>query len=980
MKKISKLLFCLSILGMSLSSCGGSTHTHTFSSEWTYDETNHWHAATCEHKDEVSDKGPHTFSNWIVDIDPTEDDFGSEHRDCTVCNYRETRSIDKLEHVHVAGTPVKENEIAPTCTEKGSYDLVTYCVKDHVEMSREHIIVNELGHDYVAVETHATYEAAGFITYTCSRCHDTYVEENGEDKLEHHYSAEWSIDEENNSHYHACTDEGYEDYRSEEAEHSYNWVTDKEATETENGHKTGTCICGKVVEEVINATGTLSKLSFELIGYGESRIYMVTPSSKNIEGVVVIPATYEGVGLYIPDGAFDNCTKITSVVIPEGITKIPQYAFNNCVLLESVSLPDTLTEIETFAFYKCYKLKSITIPQSVTRIGTDAFALCTSIVSIALPDNISYIGDYVLGGCSSLTSVTIGNNMASLPRCLFYQCTSLKTINIPDSVITIGESVFDSCTSLSSVKIGNNVKTISTRAFFNCKSLISITIPESVTSIGDSAFSGCYCLVEIINKSNLNIKKGSDTYGKIAYYAITVSNEEIDSIIREENDFTIYNDGTFSHLIRYVGDATEVIIPNIDRIHKGAFLNCTHITSVVVSDHVLSIGEGAFTGCTSLETITLPFIGDGLGENNTLAFLGCENIKNVILSDVCKEVPKEAFKNYKSLETITFGSKVSTIGENAFYGCEGLTSLVIPNTINTIGYGAFYECTNLVSITLPSGLRTITNSLFWCCSSLESIIIPENVTTIEHYAFYKCTKLNTVTIGVNVNSIGTNVFDYDVHLVHVINKSELNIQKGKSTFGKVAYYALRVDKENYDIKISTDENGFMTCFSDGEKWLIDYFGNNYSITLPDSITAIHVPSFSVNKKIKSIDFGNGLKSVPKKIFEYNYDLESVTLGQSVTTILNNAFYACYTLDTFNMSQSVESIEQYAFARCTSLTSIDLPKSLKWIGYGIFSNSGVTEINYAGTIDEWNSIEKDENWMENSSIATITCTNGVINIE
>ena len=152
-------------------------------------------------------------------------------------------------HTHVAGTPVKENVVEATCTENGSYDLVTYCISDNKEMSREHIVIEALGHNYIKVhETICDYEHDGVITYSCTRCGDTYEEVTGE-KLVHTYSTSWNHDTSN--HWHDCLDEGYETLRSNVGEHKYE-ITVVDPTYESAGSTTYTCsICGYSYSEPI---------------------------------------------------------------------------------------------------------------------------------------------------------------------------------------------------------------------------------------------------------------------------------------------------------------------------------------------------------------------------------------------------------------------------------------------------------------------------------------------------------------------------------------------------------------------------------------------------------------------------------------------------------------------------------------------------------------------------------------------------------
>ena len=131
----------------------------------------------------------------------------------------------------------QENVIAPTCIQNGSYDLITYCEKCGKVISNEQKIIPALGHDYLCVETPATYEADGVLTYTCSRCGDNYTEK-GDDKLIHRYSPEWTYNE--TMHWHNCIDEGFETLKSNEEHHIFSeFVTPPTSSET--GYTTHTC-------------------------------------------------------------------------------------------------------------------------------------------------------------------------------------------------------------------------------------------------------------------------------------------------------------------------------------------------------------------------------------------------------------------------------------------------------------------------------------------------------------------------------------------------------------------------------------------------------------------------------------------------------------------------------------------------------------------------------------------------------------------
>ena len=125
--------------------------------------------------------------------------------------------------------------------------------------------------------------------------------------------------------------------------------------------------------------------------------------------------------------AFQNCSSLTSITIPESVTSIGNWVFQGCTSLTSINLPSTLTSISSHAFQDCSSLTSITIPEGVTSIGNWVFQGCTSLTSINLPSTLTSIGDYTFWNCSSLTSITIPEGVTSI-RGVFTYCSKLTSI------------------------------------------------------------------------------------------------------------------------------------------------------------------------------------------------------------------------------------------------------------------------------------------------------------------------------------------------------------------------------------------------------------------------------------------------------------------------------------------------------------------------------------------------------------------------
>ena len=187
-----------------------------------------------------------------------------------------------------------------------------------------------------------------------------------------------------------------------------------------------------------------------------------------------------------------NPNKYTgSVVIPEKVT------------YENVEY--SVTSIENRAFEGCSGLTSITIPNSVTIIGESAFWYCSGLTSITIPNSVTSIGNNAFYGCSGLTYITIPNSVTSIGGNAFYYCSGLTSVTIPNSVTSIGDAAFYNCSGLKKVIVKDiaawceikfdgsysNPLTYAKHLYSDEDTEITnLVIPNSVTSIGSQAFDG----------------------------------------------------------------------------------------------------------------------------------------------------------------------------------------------------------------------------------------------------------------------------------------------------------------------------------------------------------------------------------------------------------------------------------------------------------------------------------------------------------
>ena len=158
------------------------------------------------------------------------------------------------------------------------------------------------------------------------------------------------------------------------------------------------------------------------------------------------------------------------------------------VYITSVTLPDSITKIGNEAFANNPKLESVNIPDGVTSIGEGAFYNCASLTSITIPDGVTEIKDFTFAECSNLKTITIPESVTKIGRGAFSGCNSLETVVLPDGVTEISAKCFEKCNSLKDFTISENIDTIGDYAFSNCKSLGKMTVPTTVTTMGECVF------------------------------------------------------------------------------------------------------------------------------------------------------------------------------------------------------------------------------------------------------------------------------------------------------------------------------------------------------------------------------------------------------------------------------------------------------------------------------------------------------------
>ncbi len=454
-------------------------HTHSYSSNWKYNETAHWYECSCGEKSNVA---IHSYGSWKTITAATETKEGEQERTCTKCNYKETTVIPVLSHKHSYSTSWKSNATAHwyecACGERTEVSL-------HV---LDHLVSREKYH-----------------YYECSVCgyEDT--------KVQHIYS-DWVIDV-----YPSCTSTG----------EKYRYCTGcRVVLETASmavvphSFFEGTCsACKKLQSEGLDIRYELGWNGAAVFGLGtctDSDIHI--PAEYNgvvvttiVEGAFencdITSVTMHGVaGVYTGDYAFSHCDYLTTVLFSSSPHTIGVGAFTYCPVLTSVSIPSDLThtlEIQAHAFASCKSLTTVSLPSNTESIGAYAFADCTNLKNISIPNSIVSIGVSAFDGSNILNYNTydnanyLGNSDNPYLALVKAKDTYITSCSIHPSTKVIVGRAFNNCIRLANISIPTNVVSVNEEAFTNCDSLTSITIPANVVWIGASAFYECDALTSV---------------------------------------------------------------------------------------------------------------------------------------------------------------------------------------------------------------------------------------------------------------------------------------------------------------------------------------------------------------------------------------------------------------------------------------------------------------------------------------------------
>lgn len=675
----------------------------------------------------------------------------------------------------------------------------------------------------------------------------------------------------------------------------------------------------------------------------ESKNYQVTkyifePGIKKVEIVgnynpSVESVIFEGDNTQVAF-AFHDGNPLEEIRLPANITQFGKTtwhgasSFSNCKTLKSVILPEKLEEIPASLFEGCSAITTLVIPNTVTKIGTEAFSE-SGLTQITLPESLTTIEASAFNK-TKLETITIPEKVTAIPSGCFSLCENLREVILPNTLTTISQNAFEDCPILESINIPSSLENIGKRAFKNCKNLkLSNTLrfPDSMKEIGDEAF--YYCTNLGINQL---IFPGNMENANIGGFI----DSTVDHVIVEEGVKTVtltWNKyiksitlpKTVSKLVGFL-DAVELESFVIDEdaplteIGDRKFFRCTKLKSFICPKSVTKIGAMAFSECTALETVKLPegitSIGDrafeycssmvnlnipkGVKTIGTRAFLRCSSWRGEVDLPQITVLPQQVFYDCRNLKRLTFATGITSIGEEALAQCGGLGALTFDEGLTSIGQKAF-DWSSITELHLPESLKSLSNWMCHDCENLQKVTLPNSLTEIPEGAFRSCKQLTEINIPTALTTIRETAFDECAML------KELNLSN----------------------VTTIEECAFRNCTQ------------LTKVILAKNLESIPVEAFSSCTSLADVTWPQNLKAISYYAF-YEAPIATLQLPETVTSIGDKAFSNNKAITRFVFPKHVGKVLS-TFSGCTNLTEVVLPEDATEIYKEAFRGTGIKQI-------------------------------------
>lgn len=549
---------------------------------------------------------------------------------------------------------------------------------------------------------------------------------------------------------------------------------------------------------------------------------------------------------------------------------------------------------------------------------------------------------------------------------------------------------FDGSSKVKFDAVGKEVGKIdSTGTLVSLASSVDISyVPQDIANVTDSSILSRFETTKTVENGIIYEGYFFNRRMKI----VGTENKNVNNLVVDE--YTIIADGAFEGctikkatvpancVSKLPLDKIEEVVISSGEIGKDAFKNAKELKKITLADQT-TIFESSFEGCTNLTTVNCKEV--NVIEAN--AFKNCESLERVELSHSLSSLGESAFENCKKLTLMidrNFLGNIKEIPNNAFAGCESLTSIYI-SLVTKIGDNAFKGCTSLETVYISDKANVIGNSAFYGCSSLTSVTIPKTLTKISSNVFANCNSLSTIRFNGSESdwyqieiedSLLNPIYDADEIFVDCDKKGVLlTTIKLPSTYTVVDE---KFNKFSYieTIVLPNSQLSFTNSFADFsnlkniyykgtiEKWLSLNFDsvNSNPLSVAENFYILDTNGnvdFDGNKYtlLKELVIPNSVEEIKANSFYGFNQLTSVVLPSTLKTIGADSFNKCSSLISVSIPESVNKIGRNAFKDCTSLTSFVLPVGLTKYDYVFLDNCPkLSSLYYNGSLDDWLNIQ------------------------
>lgn len=633
-------------------------------------------------------------------------------------------------------------------------------------------------------------------------------------------------------------------------------------------------------------------------------------------GEITIPATFDdGKGTTftvtkVGGNENYNCTNITKINLPEGITEFGYGSFGGSSLRE-VNIPSTVTTISHTAFYRVITLPKFTVASGNTKFSSDSDGCLYSYNKedlYAVPTGINTVGG----------TYTVNSNVKNIFKCAFTNAKGVKKIVLPANLQSV-ETGFPSIIASSIELEAFELTPSSTSPFkvidgvlFNgntlsnyppSKSTKDYIVPAGITAISERAIEGSLYM-ETIDLKDVVILSTNALYTNHKLKTVTLpANLKLDGVAGaiancyniseyktpancvnfEAIDGVVYSKGDHSTLYFFppakTVDGGKYTIKNwVKTVEKNAFFGSKTIKELTIPTNILTINENAFNNMSVLTKVTFDETSNVQTIGNS-AFGQCPVLKEATLPSSLTQL-SNIFSLSKNLEVINVpaDSKLTTIVANALQSNTKLKHFNFLGAcdLTTIGAGAFQNLALLEEFKFPKGVTDIQNNAFNGCKAMKtaefaddaiittigqgafadcgliSMSIPKSVTKLDREAFRKCSALTVVNVSENLTDISPEAFKYCENLV------DINVDKKNTKYSSVDGYLLTKDKETLVIFPHGKAHVKFTLLPPSITKIGDYAffecEKLTSVMIPNKVKHIGVRAFSLCKNLKDIAF------------------------------------------------------------------------------------------------------------------------------